>query len=77
MRERSKNLMKENGISFTPRLNKKSQSLERSVEDLMEWNKSKEMKTQILLRSKIKEQSSYLNNSVKLCPGTLKILERT
>ena len=33
--------MVENGMSFTPRIAKKSQSLERSIEDLIEWNKLK------------------------------------
>ncbi len=66
--------MKENGQSFTPRITKKSHSLERSVDDLLEWNKTKLSKAEEIARDKIKEQSQYLTQSVKLCPGTLKIL---
>ncbi len=49
--------MKENGQSFTPRITKKSHSLERSVDDLLEWNKTKLSKAEEIARDKIKEQS--------------------
>ena len=46
--------MKETGVSFTPRLTKKSQSLERSVDDLLDWNKIKQQKVEETLQEKIK-----------------------
>lgn len=75
-KEKRRSIMKECGISFTPKISKKSQTLERSLEDLFEWKKEKEAYTQHLIKSSIKEEKVQLNTSVKLCPGTLKILEK-
>ncbi|CDW80857.1 UNKNOWN [Stylonychia lemnae] len=69
-------IMIEKGVNFTPRISKKSQSLERNVNDLLDWEKSKKQKIQLTAQENIKVQEQSLQKTIQLCPGTLKIMNQ-
>jgi len=48
METKRSSVNEEQGISFTPKINKRSSTLERSVENLYQWKEMKDAKSQYI-----------------------------
>lgn len=64
--------MVDEGVTFTPKINKKSTVIDRTVDDLFNWETHKNQKNHIMKSLLAMEDTQQHSN---MCEGTFKILK--